>query len=169
MVTVLINVMLIDVDCTVYITAVTPLPVVAGNTSCESVVQYYLGLHANVVSISDDALIELRPVAATHVRRATPAADDTMLTAATNLILASYRNQLLHVFVRTGLVALAINAVSEDSVSLGGWAPDCRLGGLTLGGWADTGWADTGWVNPHITWIASLMYITKLYIVIANQ
>jgi len=43
-----------------------------------------------------------------------------MLNAASNLILASYRNQLTHVFVRIAIVALAVNGCTgQETITIG--------------------------------------------------
>ena len=89
----------------------------AGNTSSESVVQHYLSLHMNVISISESGLIELKLVLPSHMKK--PVADEVMLNAATNLILSSYRNQLLHVFVQVGMLSLVVNASPQVTMTMG--------------------------------------------------
>ena len=88
-----------------------------GNTSSESVVQHYLSLHMNVISVSADGLIELRLVLPSHMKK--PLADDVMLNTATNLILSSYRNQLLHIFVQVGILSLVVNASPNVTMAMG--------------------------------------------------
>ena len=88
-----------------------------GNTSSESVVQHYLSLHMNVISISADGLIELKLVLPPHTKK--PLADEVMLNTATNLILSSYRNQLLHIFVQVGILSLVVNASPSVTMAMG--------------------------------------------------
>ena len=85
--------------------------------SSESVVQHYLSLHKNVISISDDGLIELKLVLPSHMKK--PLADKVMLTTATNLILSSYRNQLLHIFIQVGILSLVVNASPSVTMARG--------------------------------------------------
>lgn len=77
-------------------------------------IRHYLSLHTNVVSVKDD-YITVQLVPASHIK----VQDDVMLNAATNLILASYRNQLLHVFVRVAMVALCVNGCVKDTMTMG--------------------------------------------------
>lgn len=87
-----------------------------GDASAESVVTHNLQLHANVVSLSKDGLVQMKIVRPNHVKQAMT--NDIMLNAATDLLLASYRNQLLHLFVRPGLVALCVNGCSQETLSM---------------------------------------------------
>ena len=89
--------------------------VVSGNASSESVIRHFLGLHTNLVKVSEDDIIELQLVRPVHA----PVKDEVMLNAATNIMLASYRNQLLHIFIRPGMVALAVNSCQQETLSLG--------------------------------------------------
>ena len=70
-----------------------------------------------MISISDDGLIELKLVLPSHMKK--PLADKVMLTAATNLILSSYRNQLLHIFVQVGILSLVVNASPSVTMAMG--------------------------------------------------
>jgi len=81
------------------------------------VVQHYLSLHMNVISISETGLIELKLVLPSHMKK--PVADEVMLNAATNLILSSYRNQLLHVFVQVGMLSLVVNTSPQVTMTMG--------------------------------------------------
>ena len=88
-----------------------------GNAKVETIIRHYLSLHTNVVCLDNMEKIELKLVRPTHVDK--PVHDDVMLNAATNLILGSYRNQTLHVFVRVGLIALAVNGCADDTMTMG--------------------------------------------------
>jgi glycerol-3-phosphate O-acyltransferase len=82
------------------------------------VIRYNLPLHHNVLSVSDQDFVEMKLVRAAHVDKPLPR-NDVMLNAASHLILASYRNQLSHVFVRIAMVALSINGcTSQETLSL---------------------------------------------------
>lgn len=89
----------------------------SGNASSEAVVRHFLSLHTNLVSVAEDDIIQLKLVKPTHMKK--PLEDEVMLNGATNIMLASYRNQLLHVFVRVGMVALAVNSCCEDVMDMG--------------------------------------------------
>ena len=89
----------------------------AGDTTSESVIRHNLSLHRNVLMVSDRDLIELKLVRPSHIAR--PVKDDIIINAATNLILASYRNQLLHIFVNVALVALAVNGSTQETMPTG--------------------------------------------------
>jgi glycerol-3-phosphate O-acyltransferase len=88
-----------------------------GNARADNVIHHYLGLHTNVISLDNMDKIELKLVRPAHVTK--PVHDEVMLNAATNLILGSYRNQVLHVFVRVGLIALAVNSYADEVVTIG--------------------------------------------------
>lgn len=85
-----------------------------GNASSESVIRHYLGLHLNIISVSTSDLIQLKLVRPSHATL--KANDDIMLNGATNLILGSYRNQLLHVFVRVAMIAITVNGCDKDTM-----------------------------------------------------
>lgn len=89
-----------------------------GNTSPESVVRHYLSLHTNILSITDDRIVP-KLVRPSHVRDAKVQDDSVMHNAATNIILGSYRNQLMHVFVRVAMVALSVNGCLQETMSMG--------------------------------------------------
>lgn len=76
-----------------------------GNASSDSVVKHYIGLHSNVVTVREN-IIHLKIEKLTRVR----SRDLVMANAAVNLMLGSYRNQVLHVFVPIALVALSVNS-----------------------------------------------------------
>ena len=67
------------------------------------------------MQVTDDH-IELKLVRPSHAK---VQEGSVMLNAATNLILASYRNQLMHVFVRVAMVALSINGCVHDTMTKG--------------------------------------------------
>ena len=83
--------------------------------------RYYLGLHTNLVHIvtvatpsGDEDIIELQIVRPAHVM----VKDEVMLNAATHLMLASYRNQLLHVYIRPAMIALTVNSCQADTMPI---------------------------------------------------
>jgi len=87
----------------------------SGDAVSDSVIRHNLSLHHNILSVSSDDLVELKLVRPSHLSRPLPR-DDLLVNAATNLILASYRNQLSHVFVRVAIVAMAINGCAEQDL-----------------------------------------------------
>lgn len=93
------------------------LSMFSGNASSESVIRHYMGLHMNIITISEKDLIQLKLVRPSHTKL--PVKDDIMLNGATNLIIGSYRNQLLHVFVRVAIVALSVNGWVQDTMTMG--------------------------------------------------
>jgi glycerone phosphate O-acyltransferase len=88
-----------------------------GNTSQESVVRHYLSLHTNILTVKDDFILPRLVKPSAHVKGAKD--DHVMLNAATNIILASYRNQLMHVFVRVAMVSMSINGCVQETMSKG--------------------------------------------------
>jgi len=86
-----------------------------GDALYESVIHHNLSLHHNILSVSPDDLVELKLVRPADLSRPLPRAD-IMLNATSNLILASYRNQSSHVFVRVAMVALAVNGCTKREV-----------------------------------------------------
>ena len=91
--------------------------VTAGNASSEAVIRHYLGLHLNILTISDTDLIQLKLVRPSHTTL--KGNHDILVNGATNLILGSYRNQLLHVFVRVAMIALTVNGCIQDTMTMG--------------------------------------------------
>jgi len=67
--------------------------------------------------VADDLVVMKMVQPGGHVKK--PVNNDVLLNAASNLILASYRNQLTHVFVRVALVALAINGCRQETMTIG--------------------------------------------------
>lgn len=94
---------------------------ISGNASSEAVIKHYLDLHTNVVSVQPDGLVEPRIEKASNVKK--QLRDAVMLNAANNLMLASYRNQLMHVYVNVALVSLSVNGCSytSETVPVGNW------------------------------------------------
>jgi len=93
-----------------------------GDALSDSVIRHNLSLHHNVLSVSPDDLVELKLVRPAHLSKPLPRAD-VMLNAASNLILASYRNQLSHVFIRVAIVALAVNGcTSQETITISGFS-----------------------------------------------
>ena len=84
----------------------------------ESIIRHNLSLHHNLLSVSSDDLVQLKLVRPSHLSRPLLRAD-LLMNAATKLILASYRNQLSHVFVRVAIVALAVNGCKRDFITMG--------------------------------------------------
>jgi len=90
-----------------------------GDALSDSVVRHSLSLHHNILTVSPDDLVELKLVRPSHLSRPLARAD-VMMNAATNLILASYRNQLAHVFVRVAIVALAVSGrAKQELITMG--------------------------------------------------
>lgn len=87
-----------------------------GDLSTDDIIRRNLLLHKNVLTVSGDDMIELKLVRPGHVNK--PIKDDILLNAATNLILASYRNQVTHLFVRDALVALSVNSCTEETMTM---------------------------------------------------
>lgn len=87
-----------------------------GDLQSEDVIRRNLALHSNILTVSDQDRIELKLVRPAHVAK--PVKDDILLNAATNLILASYRNQVTHVFVNVALVALSVNSCRDEILSI---------------------------------------------------
>jgi glycerol-3-phosphate O-acyltransferase len=82
-----------------------------GNASAEEVVRTHIGLHQNLIQMSSEDFVDLKRIIAPHTKK--PVKDDIMITGATHLMLASYRNHLIHCFARVALVALSVNACCE--------------------------------------------------------
>lgn len=90
----------------------------SGDASSEAVVRYNLPLHHNVLAVTAEDLVEIKIVRAAHVDKPLPR-NDIMLNAASHMILASYRNQLSHVFVRIAMVSLSVNGcTSQETLSM---------------------------------------------------
>ncbi|XP_074649512.1 dihydroxyacetone phosphate acyltransferase-like [Tubulanus polymorphus] len=82
----------------------------------EQVALEQIKTHENLVTMNKDGLLELKRVVASHAKRA--ARDEILVNGATHLALASYRNQLVHCFVHVGLVAIIVNASTQERLPL---------------------------------------------------
>lgn len=82
-----------------------------GHEPAETVIQESLKIHKNLVTVNSMDIVEMR-------QAERKGSDSLMDTAAHHLMLASYRNQLMHVFVRVALITLPINACTQDTLSL---------------------------------------------------
>ncbi|XP_064623219.1 dihydroxyacetone phosphate acyltransferase-like [Lineus longissimus] len=87
-----------------------------GNASAEEIVRLHISLHQNLVQMSPEDFVELKRIIAPHTKK--PVRDDIMITGATHLMLASYRNHLIHCFARVGLVAIAVNACCDETLQI---------------------------------------------------
>ncbi|CAH1793298.1 unnamed protein product [Owenia fusiformis] len=81
----------------------------------EAVVRWCISMHTNLVTLSPEGIVEIKVEKPTN-RKMNP--DDITIMAASHVALASYRNHLLHVFIRPGMIALAINASQEETMTL---------------------------------------------------
>ena len=85
----------------------------------DSVIRHNLSLHHNILSVSPDDLVELKQARPADITQPLPRAD-VMENAASDLIVASYRNQLSHVFVRVAIIALAVNGcATQETITIG--------------------------------------------------
>lgn len=94
------------------------------NESAEAVMRHSLALHPTIVSVSPEHVINLLQVHAPHVPRSSGTAVQQQLqqftvmqNAAQHMMLSLYRNQVIHVFLRPAMIALAINSCREDVLS----------------------------------------------------
>jgi len=91
-----------------------------GNTSADSVLRHYLHLYKHLVTVGDGGIIELRMTSyetKSKVSGVRKQVSDTVLhNAATAVALSTYRNQLLHVFQHTAMVALAVHSCHSNSI-----------------------------------------------------
>ena len=83
----------------------------------ETVVRASLTLHKNLVRVSDEDFVELEFVKPLDRKKLLH--NEVLMIAASHMALSTYRNSLLHVYIRTALVALSINNCSQDSLSTG--------------------------------------------------
>lgn len=80
--------------------------------SCARVISCSLALHRNLLSVSDE-LVQLNVADSTQVE--TTPEEAVFQRAVVLLSCASYRNEILHVFVRPALLALAIQNANSHS------------------------------------------------------
>ena len=70
--------------------------------------------HQNIARITEDGLVELvEDVGVTQSQ------DPLMTSAAQEMMVCLYRNQLINVFVRVALIAIPINACTQETLSVG--------------------------------------------------
>jgi len=88
------------------------------NESAEAVLRHNIFTHKNIATITADDMVELVPDDTTVAK-----ADDSLMTsAAQEMMVCLYRNQLLNVFVRVALVAIPVNSCPEETLPLSKWA-----------------------------------------------
>ena len=97
---------------------------VAVNESAEAIIRHSLALHPNIVGISNDDVVTLLQISSPASHGRMPAQQQVqefavMQNAAQHIMLSLYRNQAIHVFLRSAMVSLAINSCKEEELSLG--------------------------------------------------
>lgn len=87
------------------------------NVPVEKVVEHYANLHSNIVRVRADGIFEI--VLQNTVKHGKKLLqDEVMLNAATNVMLSTYRNQLMHVIVRVCLVSVIVNSCQSNSLKM---------------------------------------------------
>ncbi|XP_064601492.1 dihydroxyacetone phosphate acyltransferase-like [Liolophura sinensis] len=91
-----------------------------GQEVAETVIKSNIEFHKNLVTINEKQIVELlRPEQTTEGRTAPASQQDRLMESAAQQIMVSlYRNQLAHVFIRVAMVTIPINASNQDSMSL---------------------------------------------------
>lgn len=85
------------------------------NESPEAVIRHNIFIHKNIAHVNADDIVELVAVDETLANQN---GDNLMTSAAQEMMVCLYRNQLLNVFVRVALIAIPINACVQDTLSL---------------------------------------------------
>ena len=83
------------------------------NESAEAVIRHNIFTHKNIAHINADDIVEL---VAIDESLANPSGDNLMTSAAQEMMVCLYRNQLLNVFVRVALIAIPINACVQETL-----------------------------------------------------
>ncbi|XP_052827926.1 dihydroxyacetone phosphate acyltransferase, partial [Octopus bimaculoides] len=81
-----------------------------GHEPAESVIQDNMLIHKKLVSFKNSDIVEMTVLKKGY--------DNLMDSAAQHLMIASYRNQLTHIFVRVAMIALPVNACTKDTLLL---------------------------------------------------
>lgn len=82
------------------------------NESAEAVIRHNIFTHKNIAHITAEDIVELVAVDDTLVNQT---GDNLMTSAAQEMMVCLYRNQLLNVFVRVALIAIPINTCVQDT------------------------------------------------------
>lgn len=85
------------------------------NESAEAVIRHNIFIHKNIARVTADDIVEL--VADDILTNQEQ--DKLMTSAAQEMMVCLYRNQLLNVFVRVALIAIPINSCVRDKLPLG--------------------------------------------------
>ena len=90
------------------------------NETPENVIRRSVQMHLNVAMLDESDLVKIK---ISKNQRSTKKSlpEDLMNEAATCLIFSSYKNQLLHIFVRVALLSLSVNICEADTMPLGMW------------------------------------------------
>lgn len=93
-----------------------------GNASADSVVRHYLNVFKHLVKIGEGGIIEIcmtpyqdkgrSSVSRTHM------SDTVLHNAAVMITLSTYRNQLMHIFQHTAIVALSVNSCHHTTIHI---------------------------------------------------
>lgn len=85
------------------------------NESAEAVIRHNIFIHKNIAHVTADDIVEL---VAVDESLANQNGDNLMTSAAQEMMVCLYRNQLLNVFVRVALIAIPINTCVQDTLSV---------------------------------------------------
>ena len=85
------------------------------NESADAVIRHSVYQHKNIAMITEDDNVEL----ITDDIALVQGQDKLMTSAAQNMMVCLYRNQLLNVFVRVAMVAIPINSCVNDRLAVG--------------------------------------------------
>ena len=85
------------------------------NESAEAVIRHNVYQHKNIATITVDDNVELL----TDDTALVEGQDKLMTSAAQNMMVCLYRNQLLNVFVRVAMIAVPINSCVQDTLNIG--------------------------------------------------
>ena len=85
------------------------------NESSEAVIRHSVYQHKNIATITEEDNVEL----VTDDLAIVQGQDKLMTSAAQNMMVCLYRNQLLNVFVRVAMIAIPINTCVNETLPLG--------------------------------------------------
>ena len=87
----------------------------AVNESAEAVIRHNIYTHKNIARVTEDGIVELVVEDGTVNQEQ----DQLMTSAAQEMMVCLYRNQLLNVFVRVAMITIPINSCVRDTLPIG--------------------------------------------------
>ena len=86
------------------------------NESAEAVIRANIFQHQNIAMVTEEGMVEL----VSEDDQLDTQQDKLFTTAAQQMMVCLYKNQLMHIFLRVAMLTLSINSCVQEFLSVGG-------------------------------------------------